>query len=201
MVGLVVDHDDVLLFAQLTANTAHHLVRGLGEGAGTSVAQNLLGDFGGLPLLAQLEGVEVGDEYLGLAQFRQQVRTHHVHLAVVVVGVAGKEDTQPVTDGDARGHYQERVGEAGVLWVGDLVECVPGDEHGHDDRFATSGGHLEGDAVEKRVGVGVALSNVVFDPSVAVLPGDLGDVDGCLQGLDLAEEQPEFTVGTLPVFK
>ena len=96
---------------------------------------------------------------------------------------------------------EERVGEAGVLRVGELVERLPGDEHGHDDRLAGAGRHLERDAGQAGVRRVVGLAELVLDPGVAVLLGDLGDVDGGFQGLDLAEEELRLAVGVGPVFE
>ena len=72
---------------------------------------------------------------------------------------------------------------------GELVERLPGDEHRHDDGLAGAGRHLEGDARQAGVRRVVRLAQVVLDPGVAVLPRDLGEVDGRLEGLDLAEEE------------
>ena len=124
-----------------------------------------------------------------------------VALAVVVVRVVRQQDAQPVADGDAGGDDQEGVGEAGVLRVGELVERLPGDEHGHDDRLAGAGGHLERDARQAGVRGVVGLADVVLDPGVAVLLGDLGDVDDRFEGFDLAEEELPLAVGVGPVFE
>ncbi len=86
-----------------------------------------------------------------------------------------------------------------VLRVGELVERLPGDEHGHDDGLAGAGRHLEGDARQAGVEVGVRLAQLVLDPGVAVAGGDLGEVDGGLERLDLAEEQLPLAVGVGPV--
>ena len=45
----------------------------------------------------------------------------------------------------------------------------------------------------------VGLAERVLDPGVAVLLGDLGEVDGGFQGLDLAEEELLLAVGVGPV--
>src|SRR5688500_9446584 len=81
-----------------------------------------------------------------------------------------------------------------------LVERVPGDEHGHDDRLAAAGGDLAGQAEERRAGGGQGVAEIVEDAGVAGLLGGLGQVDEGLQGLDLAEEQPALPAGPLPVF-
>ena len=111
------------------------------------------------------------------------VRRDDVALAVVVVGVVRQQHAQPVANGDAGRDDQEGVGEAGVLRVGELVERVPGDEHGHDDGLAGAGGHLERHARQAGVGRVVGVAQSVFDPGIAVFPGDLGDVDAPFRGL------------------
>jgi hypothetical protein len=131
----------------------------------------------------------------------QLLARDHIHLAVVVLGVVGQQHAQAVANGDARGHDEEGVAEAGILRVGQLVERLPGDEHGHNDRLAQADRHLEGDAEEVGVGGGVGFAQLVLDPGVAYLGGDLGEVDGRLQGLHLAEEEPALTLGTGPVVK
>ena len=105
---------------------------------GLAVGENRLGELAGGDLLAQQEGVEVGDEDLGLAELLEQIGRHDVALAVVVLRVVGQQHAQAVADGDAGRDDQEGVGEAGVLRVGELVERLPGDEHGHDDGLAAS---------------------------------------------------------------
>ena len=62
----------------------------------------------------------------------------NVPLPVVVLRVVGQKHAQTVTDGDAGGDDQEGVGETGILGVGQFVEGVPGDEHGHDHGLAAA---------------------------------------------------------------
>ena len=90
--------------------------------------------------------MEVGDDELGLVQFLRQVRRNQVHLGVVVVGIIGQQHAQAVADGDARRDNQKRIGETRILGVGQLVQRLPGDQHGHDEGLAGAGGHLEGNA-------------------------------------------------------
>ena len=75
VVRLVVDDDDVLLVAQLAADAADHLVGRLRERRSISpLRQNRFGELAGGHLLAQQEGVEVGDQDLGLARAAPAVR-------------------------------------------------------------------------------------------------------------------------------
>src|SRR5665648_1300593 len=78
VVRLVVDHHDVPLVAELAAHAADHLVGGLGEGAlrgGVAAGQQALGQPAGRDLLAQQEGVKVGDHDLGAVEPVHQFET------------------------------------------------------------------------------------------------------------------------------
>ena len=195
--GLVVDDDDVPLVAELPANAVDHLGGGLVEVG----AENLLGQLVGFDQLPDLESVEVGDEDLRPAELPDQVGGNEVAEPVVVLGVVGIEYPKPVADRDPRGDDEEGVGEPAVLRVGDLVQSVPGDEHGHDDRLARAGRHLHRDAGEPWVRSLVGLSKPVGDPVVADLLGGFGQVDERLQGFDLAEEELVLPVGVGPVLQ
>ena len=70
--------------------------------AGLALGQDRLRELAGVDLLAQLEGVEVGDDDLGLAELFEQVGGHDVALAVVVLRVVRQQHAQPVADRDAR---------------------------------------------------------------------------------------------------
>lgn len=91
--------------------------------------------------------------------------------------------------------------EAGVLGIRELVQRLPGNEHRHDDRLARSGRHLEGHPGQAGVGLIVRLAKLVLNPGVAVLFGDLGDVDGRLQGLNLTEEELPLAFRLGPIFE
>ena len=185
------------LLSELPANAVDHLGGALVEVG----AENLLGQLVRFDQLADLERVEVGDEDLGPAKLPDQVGRDQVAEPVVVLGVVGPEHPQPVADGDPRGNDEERVGEPAVLRVGDLVQGVPGDEHGHDDRLASAGGHLHRDAIETRVRCRVDLPEPGLDPVVADLLGGLGQEYERLQGFDLAEEELVLAVGVAPVLQ
>lgn len=51
-----------------------------------------------------------------------EVGRDEVAKPVVVLGVVGQEDAEPVADGDPRGDDQERIGEPGILGIRELVE-------------------------------------------------------------------------------
>ncbi len=112
--------------------------------------------------------MEVGDDHLGLAQFRQQVGRNQVMLAVIVVGIVGQQHPQPVADGDAGRDDQEGIRKAGILRIGHLVQSMPGDQHRHHQRLAAAGGHLEGNAIQQGIGVFVCPAQLILDPGVAI---------------------------------
>ena len=201
VVGLVVEDDDVLLVAQFPTDAADHLVRRFGERAVVSLGENRLRELSGRDLLAQFEGVEVRDEILAWPSCSSRWAGNDVPLAVIVLRVVRQQHAQPVADGDARRDDQKRIGEAGVLRIGELVQRLPGNEHGHDDRLAGAGRHLESHARQAGVGLVVRLAKLVLNPGVAVLFGDLGDVDGRFQGFNLTEEELALAVRLGPVLE
>ena len=86
----------------------------------------------------------IGYQNLGLPKLLQGFRRDDVALAVVVLRIVGQEHPQAVADRDAGSDDEERVREPGVLRIGELIEHVPGDKHGHHDGLARAGGHLHG---------------------------------------------------------
>jgi hypothetical protein len=201
MMGFVVDDEDVLLVAEVAADTANHLIGGLGKGIRVAAGEDRLGELRRLNLLAQAECVEVRDQNLGLAEPFEEMAGQDIPLAVVVVRVVRQKHAQPVADRDAGSDDEEGVGELGVLGVGELVERLPRDEHGHHDGLSGAGGHLERDAGQTGVGAFVGFSNLVLDPGVAAFAGSLGKVNRGFEGLKLAEEELAFALGVGPVFE
>src|SRR5260370_33315719 len=67
-------------------------------------------------------------------------------FGIEVFGVGGFEHLQAALHGEAGGDYENIFGVALVLRVGDFVQDLPGDEHGHDDGFARAGGHFGAEA-------------------------------------------------------
>ena len=88
MVGLVVDHDDVLLGPEGPADSADHLLGRFPEGVGVAVraGENLLRERGGLKRIVAQERVEVGDLDAGGLEGLQLVRSDQVAFGVVVAG-------------------------------------------------------------------------------------------------------------------
>jgi hypothetical protein len=144
--------------------------------------------------------VEVRHEDTGVLETDELIRGDEVALDVVVAGQVGEEHRQAVADRDARGDDEERVREAAVLRVGELVERVPRDEHRHNHGLARPCRHLVGDPVQAGVLPLVLLAEAVLDPRLGPA-GDLGEEDRRLEGLDLAEEQRIRPVGRGPVLE
>ena len=167
VVRLVVDDHDLAVLAQVVADAVHHLVGRLGERAGRVGGQHPLGQPARVALLAELEGVEVGDDDLRRAQVAAVLGRDDVEFPVVVVRVGRQQDAEPVADGDAGGDDEEGVGEPVVVRVAALVEHLPRDEHGHDDRLAAAGRHLARDAEQLGPGLVGLLPEVLLDPVVA----------------------------------
>ena len=74
VVRLVVDDHDLAVLAQVAADAVHHLVGRFGERAGRVGGEDALGQPARVALLAQLEGVEVGDDDLRRAQVAAVLR-------------------------------------------------------------------------------------------------------------------------------
>jgi hypothetical protein len=88
-----------------------------------------------------------------------------------------------------------------ILFSACQVQRLPGDQHDHDNRLATASSHLEGHAIEQRIGLRIGAAQLIGDPVVAVFVRHFGDVDSSLQSLDLAEEELALALRVLPVFE
>jgi hypothetical protein len=197
----VVDDDDVLLALQIAAHAPHHVAGRFAERVVLSLCQDALGQPRGIPALAQQKGVVIGDGDRSVPQALTQVRREDVEGPVIVGRIAGQEHAKTVANGDARGDNHERIAEACVLPVLEFVQGLPGDKHRHDDRLAAARGHLDGHARESPVVLGVSFGEGILDRGVAIFRGDFGDVDGGLDCLTLAEEQPPLALRIVPVIE
>jgi hypothetical protein len=213
VVRFVVDDDDLALApaalgpaAEIAQHAGDHLIVGLLELVGlVGVAGEELLGVGGdaLELLGvpELEGVVVRDGDLGLLEGAPEIVRDEVALAVVVLVVAGVEHAQAIADGDARGDDEEPLGEAGVLRGEDLVDGLPGDEHRHHHGLARARRHLQAEAREAVVVLGVLVVQACAEVRVAVAAGHLGEEDRRLGGLTLAVEDAVFAVWVGPVLE
>src|SRR3989337_806598 len=97
--GLVIYYNDVFLVAQLTANTAHHLVWRFGKWIVSIVLfKQLLGQLARRHTFSQLECMEVRNDEFGFIQFREQIRWNDVVLFVVILWIVGEEKEKKVLD-------------------------------------------------------------------------------------------------------
>jgi hypothetical protein len=115
--------------------------------------------------------------------------------------VLGTQHPQSIADGQAWSHDQEPLGEAGILGTGHLIQRLPGDEHRHHHGLAGTGGHLQRDPVQPGVVLLVLQIEPVADPDIPRLLRGLGQVDGRLSGLQLAEKHRVVSLGVGPVLQ
>ena len=77
-------------------------------------------------------------------------------VSVIVVGIARQQHVKAILDRDAGRDDQEGAREAVGSWrVRDGVERLPGDDHRHDGGLARARRHLQGQAEELGVGLGI----------------------------------------------
>ncbi len=135
----------------------------------------------------------VRDLELALLEPLQHPTRYQVELLVVVAGLPGKQHLQTLLYGEIGADQEHGVGEAAVLWVGQLIEHLPGDDHAHNHGFPRSGGHLAGVADQ---------AVVLWDhDALPFCRGGLHKPDEGLGRLPLAEEEPAFPFGVVPVVK
>ena len=128
------------------------------------------------------QGVPIMHQHLALAQFVQEGGGHNAKGIVVVAFRRRFQYLEPALDRESRSDDQHVPGKAGILGVGDLVQDVPGDEHGHDDGLAGAGGHFAALAHNG--------STVIRDGNAHPFGGRrFGQPDERLYRLQLAEEK------------
>ena len=193
VVGFVVDDQDVLHPHEVGHDPLEHLPLGLLrlEIRAAAAFEQAARPRRHLHPLPEHEGVVVGDHDLGPLHVFEHVAGNKLAGAVVVVGIVGEEDAEPVLDRQARRDDEKAAGEVLAAGAADGVHRLPGDEHRHHGCFPGPGGELEGEAVKAGVGVVVGAGEIVEDP----LPGgragrDFRQPDRRLGRFDLAEERP-----------
>ena len=194
VVRLVVEDEDVLHAHQVGHDALEHLAFGLERVELLAAAlEQRAAALRELDPLAELEGVVVGDDDLRALDVVEHVGRDQLAACVVAVGVVRLEDAQAVLDREPGRDDEEAAREALALRAADGVDRLPGDEHRHDGRLAGAGGELQREAQQLRVGVVVRVREVLEEP-LAALAGvrrDLGQPDGRLDRLDLAEERAD----------
>jgi len=183
----------------------HHQVAGIGHGAQHLAGVGLVGQGAALvhaapppDLLAGLPGeaMPVDHEDAPLAQAVGEPWGQDTEGVVIVPVGAGLEDSEPLAHGKPRGHHQHVPRKARVLRVSHLVQHLPGDEHGHHDGLARTGGHLAAQPGERTP---VPLQGQAHP----VGGGALRQPDQRLDRLHLAEEEAALVelLRVLPVLQ
>ena len=130
VMGLVVQHQDVLEAHELGHHPPQHLALGFpGVGRGATALEERPASLRDLDALPAPEDVVVGDDDLRPVQVGQQVVRHEVAAAVVAVRVVRLQHPQPVPDGEAGGDDQESPREPAALRPAHRVDGLPGDQH------------------------------------------------------------------------
>ena len=191
VVGLIVEHQDLLDSHELGHDPLEHLPLGLQglERFAPPLKQGpaALGQRQALP---PLEGVIVGDDNLRPFQIGEHVARNQLTALVIAVRIVGLQHAQAILDGNPRGNHQKAAGEPGTPGTADGVDGLPGNQHGHDGGLAGSGRQLEGQPRQARIGFEVGHGEMV-EKALAGATGPrrhFSEPDGGLQGLDLAEE-------------
>ena len=202
VVRLVVDHDDAFEPHQIGDDALQHLSGGLTRVDGRAVPlEQITAAAGEFYLLAEHEGVVVGDDDFGTQHFFAHLERHQLALGEVAVGVVGVQHAQAIADGDTRRDHQEARREAFGRACARGVDGLPGDEHSHHGGFAGTGGQLERNAEDVWVGVGAGVTQML-EPgaSFGVVRGDFVEPYGGLGCFDLTKKRPQiFELVTVPV--
>ena len=194
VVGLVVEHQDVLHAHEVRHHPLEHLARGLaGRDVRTSALEEGAASLRDGEGLALHEGVVVGDDDLGAVEVAEHVGRHQLAALVVAVRVVRLEHPQAVADGEARGDHQESAREPPAAGTAHRVDGLPRNEHGHDRGLAGAGRELEREPGEAGVRLLVRRREMIEESAalVAECRRDLGQPDRGLRRFDLAEEGPD----------
>jgi hypothetical protein len=88
--------------------------------------------------------------------------------------------------------------------LSDGVDVLPGNDHRHDGGLAGAGCEFQSQTHQFRIGAVVGVGEMFQKPLAGLtqLRGDLDQPNGCLYGLDLAEERPDVSeLVMMPVLK
>jgi len=55
---------------------------------------------------------------------------------IVIIFACGIKNLQTIFDRESWGNNKDMLRESRILWCGDFVQDLPGDEHGHHNRLA-----------------------------------------------------------------
>jgi hypothetical protein len=200
VVRLVVEHEDVLHAHKVGHHPLEHLALGLLRVQLLTPPLKQGAPAGGeFDALAELEGVIVGNHDFRAVDVVEHVAGDQLAAGVVAVRVVRLENSQAVLDGEARGDDEKTAREAFAAGAANGVNCLPGDQHGHDRGFARAGCQLQGEAQEFGIGIFVSCCQMVeefFAP--LCLWRDLDQPDGGFDGFYLAEEGPDAAERVIP---
>src|SRR3954453_10547442 len=93
------------------------------------------------------------------------------------------EDLKPIAHGEARRHYEYVLRKPAVLGIGNFIENVPGDRHGHHHSLPRTGRELH--TVSQECTTVTAELNPLLLGS-----GSFGEPDQRLDRLRLTKEKP-----------
>jgi hypothetical protein len=103
MMGLIVQHQDILQAHQFGHDPLQHLPFGFERIERLAAAlQQRSAALRQLHALAELEGVIVGNDNLRPLQVAQHIAGHELAALIVAIGIVGLEHAQPVADGESR---------------------------------------------------------------------------------------------------
>ncbi len=201
MMGLIVQHQNVLQTHQIGHHPVQHLALGFeGVQLFASPLEQRASTLGEIDPLTAFEGVIVGDHDLGTVHVVQQVAGNQFTVLVVAVRIIRLQDPQAILDREA-GCYDEKAARvAFALRSPHRVDGLPGDEHRHDGGLAGAGGQLQREAHELRVGVVVGIGQVFKKTfaHLARLGCHFSEPDGSLNRLDLTKERTDAAVCVVP---
>jgi hypothetical protein len=107
-----------------------------------------------------LKGVVVGDHDLCTLDLVKEVVGDELAIRIVAVGVVRLEHTQAVLDGEPRCDDEKAPGEMLAAGAAGGIDGLPRDEHRHYGGLARTGGELQRETLEFRVGVPVGGGEV-----------------------------------------
>ena len=109
--------------------------------------------------------------------------------------MAGLQDLQSFLDGQAGGDDEDRLGKFPAFGESDSIQHLPGDEHGHDRRFAGAGRHFAAHPFPGAVIAG-------YRDALPVVGRTLHPPDQGFHGFQLAEVERQVAGGAvLPMFQ
>src|SRR5208282_495103 len=173
----IVDYDDVLRASHFSKDFAH--IGFVAQRAALVHGFPFCDALSGLPV----EFVPVHDFDFSLAQAVMQAGRNQPKLRIEVSLVGWFQHLQTILDGQSRSNNENVLREAFVLRITGLIDDLPRDQHGHDNRFPGASRHFRADACE----VPAVRRNVDSD----TLRGrGLREPDESFHCFDLAEEEP-----------